>query len=403
MKQTRQQTAGSARTFWRVLRHLRSTAPTIWSSLLFLLAVEVIAVVVLPSIISPCWYLRQYLPEASVESMRQFAADRHEFMIPDEVVGWHNRPDVTHAQWQTDNWGGRATHALDTIPKRPVRVLFLGSSLINGGLNVTNDQTVAAYVEDSVTEALNFGIMLFAFDQVYLDYTHWLHRFAPNVIVVALSEDPETGLTNRYVPFRSWQESIMPFVKPRFVAHSRELSLLPAPPLDEYPTILNNDSLLDELCRTDGYAENFTQFRRFGMTPLAAAGLYFYRRIGNACALVSTDREERMLLKQLMHRFNREGARTGARVVYLVLPRIESVAPGGWRQFLPDHFGLLVDDLKSEGFDVLDARPVFRTYDKPLSSLYFWDGFHFSANGNQLIAGALKEHLARSTVRSASL
>lgn len=86
--------------------------------------------------------------------------------------------------------------------------------MINGGTNVSNEETISAYIEDASTESVNFATMLYALDQVYLNYKERLGGYKADVVVVGLPGEFTAGLLNQYIPFRVRFENKMPFLSP---------------------------------------------------------------------------------------------------------------------------------------------------------------------------------------------
>ena len=138
--------------------------------------------------VSACVWLTVLLLPWRPWSTREFLDGDH-LLLPDDVVGWSNRPDVAEGNWQIDSLGSRSSHPATALPGKAVRVLFLGSSMINGGTRVTNRETVAAFTEDADIEALNFGTMMYSLDQVLLSYTEKLEYLGADVIVVGLDAE----------------------------------------------------------------------------------------------------------------------------------------------------------------------------------------------------------------------
>ena len=92
------------------------------------------------------------------------------FFVPDKVAGWRNKPNVAIRNWVTDARGCRFAHQQLGLAKKPMRMMMLGSSMVNGGTGVRNDQTISAYLEDDRVEVLNFGTMMYSMDQCLLRY-----------------------------------------------------------------------------------------------------------------------------------------------------------------------------------------------------------------------------------------
>jgi hypothetical protein len=232
-------------------------------------------------------------------------------------------------------------------------------------------------------------------DQEYLAYKHRLHEYQANVVVVGLPGGLSEGLDNQYLPFRAQGAHGMPYLKPRFELNSGELSLLPLPPKWMHDNYFKSSDLCRLLEQTDaGYSE-FDSFKRFGQLPFSGTIWYLCKRGRNLSRLIWGDNRSVPLLKSLMAAMVSEGEAHGASVVFLILPDLDITAPGGWRKYLPDHYAALLDELREERFDIVDARQVLLDSGLPMWELYYTDAYHYTPTGNRVIAEALKDRISR--------
>ena len=382
----------------RQLRGARRGAPALFYALVFLLAAELVAVVAGPMLIPNYVYLRLYLGKKARESTSRFLADRDQFLMYDPVVGWRNRPNANRGNWKVDSLGSRSTHPFGLKRLTPTRVLFLGSSLTNGGMGVSATETISAYVEGSTTEAVNFGTMLYALDQMYLAYSSELYRYNANVIVVGLSGDPGDGLTNRYIPLHNRSETNMPFLKPRLVVTDTGVALIGVPPRQVYSQILRTGDVLAVLRFTDADFGRFDQFTHFGLTPLASGMWYLYEKARNLQRFIAGDDATLPLAIVLMRRLEDEARNHGAKVVFMLLADQTLTYPSVWRSRLPDRYGRMVEQLRGRGFTLLDGRQVLRQADRAPWKVYAPDAVHYTPEGNRLIGQALQRLLRSSSV-----
>lgn len=363
-------------------------------ALLILFAVEVATVALAPLLIPDATYLRLYLGRRARERTARFLAGGGDMLVYDAAAGWRNRPDFSRERWSTDSLGSRSSHGVARERSTPVRLLLVGNSLVNGGTDVTGSETIAALLEDTVVEAVNFGTMMYSLDQMYLAYRSDLYRLEANVVVVGLSEDPGEGLTNRYLPFRYRSETNVPLLKPRFALTDSGLALLPVPPKDAYARLIESGDILDSLRGTDAYYDQFTRFRRFGLTPVATGVWRLYEHASNLRRLLAEADSTLPLSVALMQRFADEGRSHGAQVVFVMLPREPLVFPPWWRRWLPDHYAHAVAELRRHGFTLLDGREVLRRARRSASELYA--GEDYTPAGNRVIADAVRRLLGRS-------
>ena len=372
------------------LLRLRSLSPLVFYTVLFLLLGHLVAAVVMPLFVPDEIYLYLYLGKDARESTKKFIDGKHPFLVYDDILGWRNRSNVKHDKWNTDEHGARTTHRLSASSSGKRVVMFLGNSLMNGGTNVSNEETIPAYIEDASTESVNFATMLYALDQVYLNYKERLGGYKADVVVVGLPGESTAGLLNQYIPFRVRFENKMPFFKPRFEMHSGELSIVSVPSLKTYERLFNNPDVLKTLVKTDAYYSEFSRYKRFGLMP-GSSGIYsMFERIRYHARWIRGDAEGMPLLRKLINQIVLEARERNAAIIFVALPDLRTVAPGAWQVYLPDIYEKRVNDLKGEGYDLLDVRPVLRQSGIPPEKLFQADGVHYSSAGNRIIAAALK-------------
>ena len=360
---------------WPHQLRLRRGAPLVFYTLVLLLLAEFIVAVVLPYIAPERLYLKLYLSKEARENAKRFVNDSAPFLSYDEIVGWRNRPNVSHKRWVIDGHGSRSTRAVATASARRDKVIFLGNSLVNGSSGVSNDETISAYIEDETTESSNFATMLYSLDQSYLAYKHRLHEYKANVVVVGLGVDPGAGLMNRYIPLRARQEHNMPFFKPRFELTGKALNLIPMPPKQAYEEIFNDDAVLSTLASSDAHYNEFKAYTRLGLTPILSSVYYIYNKAEHLASLINGDNRGLPLLKALMSAMVTEAETRGAHVIFVLLPDMKTTSPGRWRKFLPDHYGNTVRTFPARGFNVLDARRTLRKSGIPSRGLFLTTAF----------------------------
>jgi hypothetical protein len=373
------------------LQGLSRNAPVLFHTLLFWLLAELIAIVLLPAAVPRNRALSWYLGPEARQATQRFLDDRHTYLTYDPLTGWRNRPNCGRDIFKIDSLGSRSTHPLGLHKGRPVRLLFLGSSLVNGGFRVTAEETIAGCSEDSLTEAGNFGTMLYSLDQMVLAYTGGLYRFGADVVVVGLPAQLGLGLTNRYVPFLQRSQVLMPCFKPRFVEAGDSLRVLPVPSIPRWRALLTSPSLVESIAVGEGSLDQFESYRRFGLTPVAAGLRQLSIRARNLRRLIHGTVISLPLAIRLMHHLESAAARHQARVVYMLLPSRQETSPVGWRRRLPDAYGNALAALRVQGFTVLDGRSSLLATGLPMDRLYEPDGIHYRAVANRALAGGLRE------------
>ena len=367
----------------------RRRAPTLFYTLLLWLTAELLVALIAPVVVPRHAALSWYLGAEARRATRLFLDDRNPCLTYDALTGWRNRPGSEVETWRVDSLGSRSTHPLGLVKLRARRLLFLGSSLVNGNWGVTTGETISAYCEDSLTETLNCATMLYSLDQCLLAYQGGLHRLGADVVVVGLSDEPDEGLTNRYLPFRCRTEVLMPFFKPRFVLEGATARLVPVPTRERWRTLLASPTLLDSLARDDACFGDFESYRRLGWMPLSAGlrrAVLVFRKMSR---LVAGRAEAGPLARLLMRRLVEEAAQHHARTVFILLPDRSATFPSSWRRLLTDRHAAVLDELRCEGFVVLDGREPLRTSGLQPWQSYQWDGIHYSPAANRILADRL--------------
>lgn len=377
------------------LLNFYKTAPVLATSLGVLFFAELVVIFIFPLIISENCYLYFYLPANARISTFQFLNDQKPFLEYDACLGWRNRPNSSRGSWQIDKHGARTTKPVTIEPAEKKRILFLGSSLINGGTDVANNETISAYIADKKIESLNFGTMMYSLDQIVLAYEKSFWRFKGEVIVVGLSGRPCEGIVNQYISFRKKHETNLPFLKPRFELAAEKLKLIPLPPKHLHRQLFENRDFLDHLKQTDAYYINFQLFKRFGLLPISGMFLEASTKFRNLFWYFQHNESRMQLLKKLMLRLENQANAHGAEVLFLILPDLNMTAPGRLYHYLPDRYQSMINFLKTNDFTVLDIREHFRNTSHSLESFYGEDQVHYSPAGNRFIANKIKKELIR--------
>jgi hypothetical protein len=375
------------------MRRAFSEAPTFCYGVVVLIAIELATIFIAPAILPSHLYLKLFLPENSKTSIAKLVRGADDYFVYDPVVGWRNRPNANIRKWVTDSLGSRSAHPVLEQSAKPVRVLFLGNSVINGGDRIDANETISFYAEDSNTESINFATMLYSLDQAYLSYVSELYRYHPNILVVGLQGDPGRGLGNRFVPFAKREEINIPFFKPRFILRDTGICLVPAYALGAYDAILNSDSALDSLIATDDYSSNFLKWEHFGLTPVSDCIWKAIQTVKSKLEVLSGRSTPLDLTRALMRQLVKIAHDNHAEVVFMVLPDRREAFVSQLRANFPDGYELVVDQLKGEEFTIFDCRPVVRSSGVSGELLYMPDGVHFTPEGNRIIAAGLKPFL----------
>lgn len=375
---------------WKKLLYLRSTSPLLFRTLVLLLLIELIAVVIAPAIIPDTLYLRAYLNDKAEQATEAFL-NNESFLIPDSITGWRNKPNTIKENWKVDHYGSRSHHAFEETATKPLRVIFVGSSMINGGTHIRNDETISAFLEDRDIEALNFGTMLFSLDQSLL-LLEQLLVYKPDVVIMGLDSDPLSGLRNIYIPFRNPDEVNMPFLKPRFLFNKHQLEHISMEPA-MLTTMLKDTTVLDVLKQYDGYYHRFARYMHMGHTPLAGSLSYVLRKLESLQQYQYGDQQSEIILLELMKKALALAETRNFKLFFLSMPSVSNIDQGQLMRYFPNWYDRRQQTLATLSFPVIDAKQIFLNSGQEIATLYTDDQVHFTPMGNQLIADHLRRFI----------
>jgi len=311
-------------------------------------------------------------------------------LVPDKIAGWRTKPGVAIRNWITDTQGSRFAHQQLGLAKKPLRIMMLGSSMVNGGTAVRNDQTISAYLEDDQVEVLNFGTMMYSIDQCLLRYRAELYKYGARELIVGIESGPTDGLKNLYVPFRMRDEANMPFLKPRFELSGGSLKLVPVDPELQLAGVPRSRELLEFLAKHDDFYPHFSNYCRTGFSPLAACYKFLAYKASNLSSYFMPEKGRNDLLLALMAEMVKEGRKHGAEVIFVALPVQTDLAERGVHRFLPDAYARTLRIIQSRDFVVVDGRRALLSSNQPASQLLSEDGIHYKPTANKVIADALR-------------
>lgn len=367
---------------------MRRRAPTLLWFVLLWAGAESGAAFLLPLVVPGERYLDWFQPATADSSVAAFLEGEH-LLLPDSSVGWRSAPLRNEGPWRTDSRGARSTGRWEWGDPNALNVAFSGSSLINGGATISNDQTLSAALEGPWVRTLNFGTMLYGVDQTLLDYRTRIRGLRPDVLVVGVDLDALSAIRNLWVPLRRPDELLMPFVKPRFRMAGDSLELLPADPWALLPPE-GRSRLLRAVREDDGLGDVFHEFVRFRQTPLTSLGLRVWKGVRVRWTASSEPPAERLLLDRILEELRTAVEADGARLVVLVTPPGRSATEGDLQTVRSR-----VERWRAAGFEVVDGERALLDHRVPGVELYLADGEHYSPAGNEVLAAALARVLAR--------
>lgn len=384
---------------WLQLLDIKKKSPLLFQICFIYLMIELI-VFVAPVFVPATTYISYYLTDKAKGKTQSFFNNKNS-LIPDDVTGWKNNPEFTRGNWIIDRHGSRNIHDFTTNKSDKKRVLFLGSSMINGGSRIKNSETISAYIEDGDIEALNFATMMYSIDQVLLDYQSRLYKYEPDIIVVGIDLEPTAGLKNHYIPFRFPLEENMPYIKSRFTLKSGTLELVKASPDKLLAELGSNSTLLDFLAENDSFYFKFKFYCHMGFLPISDKIRKICLKAVSLSRYFYNDYDGTHLLETIMNELVTQAKQNGSEVVFLMNTDRTVLKRGGIHKFLPDLYEKNLIRIASQGFNVIDLRKILRANENK-GRLFAADQSHYSAISNKIIAEAIKP-VIKSKIRMKSV
>lgn len=376
----------------------RALLPLCRPALRVLLTISAIAVadifvsLMLSVVVSESQYLSWYLSDSEPEVISTFLAGEG-ILIPDEVAGWKNHPNWSQGTWVTDENGARSTYPVSVSRGEKERILLLGSSVINGGLQVTSEETLDAFLENASVETINFGTMLYSVDQSLLAYRNGLAKYRPDWLVVGVHAEVD-ALANFYIPFRNRAEEFIPLVKPRFRLAGDRLELIAIEP----GRLVGGDAQKRELLQLtrdedDSFFYFFESYRRLGLMPFSSGLRRVLIKFWQLDRAIWPEPGNQELQLEVMKALDREARSNGAKVLFICFARQEDFSPSSPVRMLGRTRERHVRALEASGLEILDVKDVLESTDRAPKNFFFEAGVHMKPEANRLIADAIRERL----------
>jgi lysophospholipase L1-like esterase len=360
-----------------------------------LLALELICAPLLPSIIPETWYFRHYLSLREIKQTQQFL--NREFDIePDPKRGWRNRPNAVYLTIRHDRFGSRFYNGIIPEQRKKWRIVFLGDSRIHGSADVTNAETISAYLENEAIETLNLGVSGYSLDQIYLSMAEAAEQFRPDMFVIGIGTDMSDFLDCHYLPLVSRHELTLPLLKPRFILQNGQLELQTPAVEALLRDIPDSPSLLEYLRHHDPRYEKFKQFQRWQSTPFLSffsrlkaksvqKGNEIFSRLGR---IPQQDLKNLNVAKALIEKIGQVAAEQN---IELICPLIPSKAETSGNQYKA--YDTLASLLKKAGIRIIDVRRLFQQQTN--REELFLDSYHGTPASHRLIAEELSKAIEK--------
>lgn len=171
------------------------------------------------------------------------------YLISDDALGWTVGPNRTseNALYVSSAEGLRSPvkGAVLKSEQRPCRIALIGDSYTFGE-NVAFEDTWGSVLDSLLgrrCQILNFGVIGYGIDQMYLRYLHDVRSWHPDLVIVAFI-DHDLRRTMTSYGFLTFPDGRFPFIKPRFVLRGNELEVINHP-LISSQQLFGNPSIHD--------------------------------------------------------------------------------------------------------------------------------------------------------------
>lgn len=320
------------------------------------------------------------------------------YLAYDQDLGWTNRPGSRSANglYRANRSGLRADREYSVEPSQGVlRVGLFGDSFIHGD-GVALEASLAPLLEAALgqrgvrAEVLNFGVQGYGIDQAYLRYLRQGNEFRPALVVLGLQLENVARDANVVRALYNPGTQI-PFTKPRFVLDAGGLRTVNSPTLEPRPALAALSGFeasglrrYEFFYRPGDFAEPW--YRKSRLLAVSADLLATRGELGIGPDPFRLEGEPMRVSLAILDAFRRDAVESGSRFELLYLPiRL------GWRfSARQRRLEALLGEV-TRHFSVVDPRPeaTSAASDAWPEELTGADGWHYSAEGNRRVGGAL--------------
>jgi len=349
-----------------------------------------------------------------VESITAILEDRPDALAEfNAELGWRPRPDLDNGRDIINSQALRSRREYLESPLPGVlRIAAFGDSFVYGS-EVLTDDAWPSLIEQSRpnTEVLNYGVPGYGQDQVYLRFLAEGQDLDPEVVLFGIATPTLGRLLKASDVFQSPGAARYDFVqKPRFLLDADGLSLAPNHPqrLSDFERFLKEPSSFRELGAHDYWYDPLVYenwlfaHSHIGRVALAA-WVHIKRRFidadrplkGPRGAGVFNDASSGFrILTLILERFVATATDRGMRPVVIILPdgySTERIRSG--RSGIMDPVRELCRD---EGLEFIDLKDAFVAQPTEVEiGSWFTNRFHYSAEGNRVVADWIQREIDR--------
>lgn len=334
--------------------------------------------------------------------------------VYDPALGWAPKPKGTSANGLYRYNADGIRSAPSEYSRRPragvLRIALFGDSFTHGD-DVSFEHTWGHRLEDTLktagapAEVINFGVFGYGIDQAFLRWREVGPAFAPDLVVFGLQMENVKRNVNLIRPVYQGDTNL-PFSKPRFTLSGDRLELVNSPTLPpaELPEVLK-DLQAWRLARYERFFDaSSSRSRPWHVSKLLSAAVdaitYTPPSSGKADPLFYDPRSEpARLALRILREFRESVESRGGTWVIVHLPVAAAVrsllagkAPG---------YDELLRAIETEHRVVRPDARLVQEARTSLAGVFHRGGGHYTTLGNEIVAGALAEYLARGRASAA--
>lgn len=334
--------------------------------------------------------------------LENLLAGRTVWFVHSPDLGWTIKRNGHAPLYRANSEGIRADREFGRAPIDGVlRIAAFGDSFMYGA-DVDNKDTWEEMLMRAHrnVEVLNFGVGGYGTDQAFLRYQREGRAYKPDVVLIGFFSDNIYRNVNVYRPFYTGNTDI-PLAKPRFVLRNGALVLLPnpLPMLGQYRDLLADPvRALSQLGQHDYFFQS--RYHAGGFAFLPSVRLYQIVRSRVVTRGTEIDQnghydvnsEAFKVTAAIIDQFVEAVQQAGSVPVIVAMPSawdIETDRIHGEKMYAP-----LLEHFQTRGYRYVDLLEGFQHYGGSMAVGQLAPG-HYSPAGNELVAKALWEYLAK--------
>lgn len=354
------------------------------------------------------FYLPRNAPRLSKKCRRFIrhlldSGGKGDLMVFDSELGWSPRPDISPGgKYSTNSLGARGHREyLPDPPSGKIRITTFGDCLTFGdGSSFEDTWQVKLEALDDRFEVINLGVEGYGPDQAYLRYIKSrkvLH--GQSIVMMSVVSSNIFKPLNIFRPFYSYDHGIM-MSKPGSTVTNGSLEMIPNPigSLEQYDRLLENTAAeLKRIGALDYYFQRTFSGGRLDVIPhhrLLKIIVSEYRRrrqtVDGSGFLIPRSTALRTTLK-VFERFYDEAVSSRSIPLFVLFPlknEIDIYRKKGRSPYSP-----VISYFREKGYRYVDMLVNFTEKEEFSGKTGFYDGRHFSAAANRIIAGTLHDEL----------